>query len=90
MRLDRFLWFARLARSRRTAQEMATTGRLRCDGRIIDRAHAAVRVGCVLTFAQGPQVRTLRIDALPERRGPPGEARGSYTDLAIDASRAQN
>lgn len=90
MRLDRFLWFARLAATRSAAKSMATAGRLRCDGRAIDRAHAAVRIGCVLTFAQGLDVRVIRIDALPMRRGGAAEARASYTDLAIDAPRLQN
>ncbi len=89
MRLDRFLWFARLASTRSAAQAMAKTGRLRCDGRAIDRAHAAVRVGCVLTFAHGPDVRVVRIDSLPMRRGPPAEGRATYTDLAIDAQGLQ-
>jgi len=44
MRLDRFLWFTRLTKTRSVAQALASAGRLRIDGRTIDRAHAAVRV----------------------------------------------
>ena len=36
----------------------------------------------VLSFAIRGQVRVLRIEALPVRRGPPAEARALYTDLA--------
>lgn len=81
MRLDRFLWWARLAKTRSAAQALAGTGHLRLDGRPIDRAHAAVRVGAILTFAQGSRVRVVRVEALPARRGPPAEARGCYADL---------
>ena len=81
MRLDRFLWFARLVRTRALAQELATEGRLRLDGRVIDRAAAPVRVGNILTFAQRGQVRILRVEALPARRGPAPEARGCYAEL---------
>lgn len=81
MRLDRFLWFVRLAKTRPVAQQIAETARLRIDGRVIDRAHAAVRVGDVLTFALHGRVRVIRIEALPERRGPAPEARQCYTDL---------
>ncbi|MGP7794836.1 RNA-binding S4 domain-containing protein [Sphingomonas sp. CLY1604] len=86
MRLDRFLWFARLVKTRDRAQELACEGRLRIDGRPIDRAHAPVRVGNILTFAQGPRVRVLRIEALPARRGPAPEAQGCYQELVANVS----
>lgn len=81
MRLDRFLWFARLARTRSAAQAIAETGRLRIDGRPIDRAHCPVRIGNVLTFALHDRVRVIRVEGLPARRGPPPEARTCYQDL---------
>ncbi len=81
MRLDVFLWYARLAKTRSAAQALAVEGRLRLDGRAIDRAHAPVRVGNVLTFAQAGRVRVLRVEALPHRRGPAPEAQGCYQEL---------
>lgn len=81
MRLDRFLWWARLAKSRERAQEMACDGHFRMDGRAIARAHAPVRVGSILTFAQAGDVRVLRVESLPVRRGPPAEGRACYCDL---------
>jgi ribosome-associated heat shock protein Hsp15 len=81
LRLDKFLWFARIVKTRALAQAMAGQGRLRLNGRRIDRAHAAVRVGDVLSFAQRGEVRVLRVEALPARRGPPAEARLSYCEL---------
>lgn len=82
MRLDRFLWWARLAKTRSAAQAIAADGRLRIDGRLVDRAHAAVRVGDVLTYAAHGRVRVVRVAALPVRRGPAPEAQGCYADLA--------
>ena len=81
LRLDKFLWFARIVKTRALAQAMAEQGRLRLNGRVIDRAHAAVRAGDVLSFAQRGAVRVLRVEALPARRGPPAEARASYCEL---------
>jgi ribosome-associated heat shock protein Hsp15 len=81
MRLDRWLWWVRLARTRSAAQALAENGRLRIDGRPVDRAHAAVRVGNVLTFALHGRVRVLRVEALPVRRGPAPEAQGCYQEL---------
>jgi ribosome-associated heat shock protein Hsp15 len=81
MRLDRFLWWARLTKTRAQAAALAAEGHLRLDGRAIDRAHADVRVGSVLALPLRGQVRVFRVDALPARRGPPAEARALYTDL---------
>ena len=84
MRLDRFLWFARIVKTRSFAQAMATAGHVRLDGRAVDRAAAAVRVGSVLTFAtHGGEVRAIRVLALPVRRGPPAEARACYGELVL-------
>jgi ribosome-associated heat shock protein Hsp15 len=89
MRLDRFLWFARLAKTRSAAQAIAAEGRMRIDGRAIDRAHAAVRVGNVLTFVCNGRVKVVRVAALPPRRGPAPEARACYDEIGepvLDAS----
>jgi ribosome-associated heat shock protein Hsp15 len=85
LRLDKFLWFARIAKSRALAQQLAETGRIRLNGRLIDRAHAPVRAGDVLSFAQRGAVRVLRIEALPVRRGPAAEARAHYCELTSEA-----
>jgi len=81
MRLDRFLWFARFARTRSAAQALAEDGHLRISGRPATSRHAPVRVGDVLTFVRGAQVSVVRVEALPLRRGPAPEARACYTDL---------
>lgn len=82
MRLDRFLWYARLAKTRSVAQRIAETGRCRIDGRAVDRAHSAVRIGNVLTYAAFDRVRVIRIAALPARRGPAPEAATCYDELS--------
>lgn len=88
IRIDKFLWFARLAKTRGLAQQIAEQGRLRLGGRVVDRAHAPVRVGEVLSFARDGVVRVIRIEALPARRGPPAEARALYSEVAPLTSRA--
>lgn len=82
LRLDKFLWFARIVKTRALAQAMAEEGRIRLAGRVVDRAHAPVRVGDVLSFAIRGTVRVVRIEALPKRRGPPAEARALYSEIA--------
>jgi ribosome-associated heat shock protein Hsp15 len=81
LRLDKFLWFARIMKSRALAQGLAEGGRMRLTGRIVTQAHTPVRVGDVLSFAVRGRVRVIRVEALPDRRGPPAEARLFYTEL---------
>ncbi|RVT93756.1 RNA-binding S4 domain-containing protein [Sphingomonas crocodyli] len=81
MRLDKYLWFVRLTKTRGLAQDIAEAGHMRIDGRVVEQAHAAVRVGNVLTFPLHDRVRVIRVEALPARRGPAPEARSCYTDL---------
>jgi ribosome-associated heat shock protein Hsp15 len=81
LRLDKFLWFARIVRTRALAQTLAEGGRVRLSGRTVDRSHAPVKVGDVLSFAVHGRIRVIRVEAIPSRRGPPAEARTLYTEL---------
>lgn len=85
-RIDRFLWFARLAKTRSIAQAMCAEGHIRVDGRRVDRAHSAVRPGNVLSLMAHGKVRVLRIERLPVRRGPAAEAAGLYQEIPEPAS----
>ena len=85
LRLDKFLWFARLARSRNMAQKMAEAGLIRLNGRRIERSHVAVRAGDLITFPKGEAVRVVRVRTLPQRRGPAPEAQGCYEEILSGA-----
>jgi ribosome-associated heat shock protein Hsp15 len=87
MRLDKYLWFARLTKTRNVAQDVAQAGHMRIDGRVVDRAHVTVRIGNVLSFPLHDRIRIIRIEALPSRRGPASEARLCYTDLSPQIAR---
>ncbi len=80
-RLDKWLWFARLARTRTAAQKLAESGRVRLNRDRMKQASHAVKPGDVLTVRLESGVRVLRIVASGERRGPPEEARLLYDDL---------
>lgn len=82
MRIDKFLWFARLAKTRSAAQAMVESGTIRLDGRRVVRAHLPVRVGSVIALVHAGAVRVLRVEALPHRRGPAPEAAALITDIA--------
>ena len=81
MRIDRFLFFIRLVKTRTLAQAVIETGHVRIDGRRVEKPSDTVRVGSVVALPLRDQVRVLRVLALPDRRGPAAEARGCYEEL---------
>lgn len=81
MRVDKLLWYLRLAKTRTIAQAMAENGHMRLNGRRIDRAHQKITVGDVLTVPVGAGVRVIAILTLPQRRGPAPEAQACYRVL---------
>ena len=84
MRIDKYLFFIRLLKSRTLAQALVAEGRMRIDGRRVERPSDEVRVGSTLTLPLRGQVRVLRVLALPDRRGPAAEARACYQELTVD------
>jgi len=90
IRLDKWLWHARFFKTRSIASKYCEEGRLRVNGEPTTKAHYAARVGDVLTFPMGSDIRVIRIVALGERRGPAPEAQALYEDLAPRPARAAN
>jgi ribosome-associated heat shock protein Hsp15 len=91
LRLDRFLFFARLAKSRTVAQRFIHDGHIRIDGTRADICSLAVKPGHRLTLTMNDRLRVLLVEALPARRGPASEAAHCYTEIVapqpIDAAR---
>ena len=86
MRLDRYLFFIRLLKSRTQAQALIEEGRTRIDGKRVEKTSDQVRVGSTITLPLRGQVRVIRVLSLPERRGPAPEARASYEELGVDGA----
>jgi ribosome-associated heat shock protein Hsp15 len=80
-RIDRWLWHARVVRTRSAAAGLVHAGYVRVNGTRIEAAGAMVRVGDVITIALGRGVRVLKILAFAERRGPSQEAQKLYAEL---------
>ena len=81
MRLDRYLFFIRLAKSRTLAQALIEQGTTRIDGKRVDKPSEAVKAGSVIAMPLHGRVRVIRVLALPERRGPASEARSFYEEI---------
>jgi ribosome-associated heat shock protein Hsp15 len=81
MRIDKLLWYLRLAKTRTAAQALAEEGHIRLNGRRVDRAHQKVSAADVLTVPTGVKVRVIELLVLPHRRGPASEAQSCYRVL---------
>lgn len=87
-RLDKWLWFSRLAKSRTLAAQLIVDGRVRVNrARVVKPSHG-VRAGDVLTIAMRGKVQILRVLAAGQRRGPPPEARQLYEALGREGADA--
>jgi ribosome-associated heat shock protein Hsp15 len=80
-RIDKWLWHARVVRTRSAAAALAVSGHVRVNGQRIDLASRAVRLGDVVTVALDRSVRVLKVAAFAERRGPAESARVLAEDL---------
>ena len=81
VRLDRWLWYARFFKTKSLATKLISSGKLRINGEVTSKPHRHAQIGQVLTFAQGPLIRVIRIDEIGKCRGPAAEAATLYTCL---------
>ena len=80
-RIDRWLWHARLVRTRGAAAALADAGYVRVNGARIDAPGRMVRAGDVITVALDRRVRVLKVTGFAERRGPAATATALYQDI---------
>lgn len=80
-RLDKWLWFARVAKTRSLAARLIAEGHVRLNSRRIETPAKAVSPGDVLTIALEREVRVLRVVAPGTRRGGFSEARLLFDEL---------
>jgi len=80
-RIDRWLWHARLVRTRGAAAALTGAGYVRVNGARIDAPGRMVRTGDVITVALDRRVRVLKVTGFVERRGPAASAATLYEDL---------
>ena len=68
-RIDKWLWHARVVRTRSAAAALADAGLVRINGARIDASSRPVRPGDVVTVALDRNVRVLKVIGFAERRG---------------------
>lgn len=80
-RLDKWLWHARVVRTRTLAQKLVAAGKVRINRTKTASPSQPVKVGDVLTIALPRAVLVYEIAALADRRGSFSHARELYVDL---------
>ena len=82
-RIDRWLWHARLVRTRSDAAALIASGYVRVNGMRIDAPGRMVRTGDVITVALDRRVRVVKVRGFRERRGPAGSGETLYEELTV-------
>jgi len=81
-RIDKWLWHARVVKTRTLAAGLVTGGHVRLNRARISKPSQMVKAGDVVTVGLNGRVVVLRIEAFSERRGPASEAATLFTDMS--------
>ncbi len=85
-RIDRWLFFVRLYKSRSISAQAVTGGRVHVNGERVKPSHA-VRPGDAVTFRRGTVEFECTVTAVPLRRGPASEASRCYDETPASQTR---
>jgi ribosome-associated heat shock protein Hsp15 len=84
-RLDKWLWCARLVKTRSGAARLIADGKVRINGERALKPSRLVHTGDVVTAAHSGRLAVLRVIDVVERRGPASLAQTLYEDLTPKA-----
>lgn len=84
-RLDKWLWCARLVKTRSGAARLIEAGKVRINGARALKPSRLVQAGDVLTATPLGRLTVVRVLGSAERRGPASLARTLYEDLTPQA-----
>jgi ribosome-associated heat shock protein Hsp15 len=84
-RIDKWLWHARMVRTRTDAAALTEAGFVRLNGKRVTAASQPVRLGDVVTLALDRAVKVLKVEAFCEKRGGAPAARTLYRDLTTSS-----
>jgi ribosome-associated heat shock protein Hsp15 len=89
-RLDRWLWYARVTKSRTLAQALIERGKVRVNREKANRPSHVLKAGDVVTLSLGPKVRILTVKGFGVRRGPAPEAQALFEELTPAPDRTKS
>ena len=82
-RIDKWLWHARMVRTRSDAAALVEAGHVRINGKRAAACSEPVRIGDVVTVALDRVVRVVEVQGFCERRGAAPLARSLYRDISV-------
>jgi ribosome-associated heat shock protein Hsp15 len=85
LRLDKWLWHARFARTRDKAAELIAGRRIRVNGQLATKTHQKLRRGDVVMLTAPQAIRVVRVLDMGGRRGQAADAATLYETLATEA-----
>lgn len=88
-RLDKWLWYARVTKTRTLAATLVQNGKVRVNRERTIKPRQPVKPEDVITIAVHGRVRVLRVLAPGERRGPAKEAVELYEEISVTPPRGQ-
>ena len=81
IRLDLYLFYIRIFKSRNLATKFVISNRLRISGQVTQKPHKLISIGDVLSIPIQDYVKILKVVDIPKRRGPFSEALNYYEDI---------
>ena len=81
LRLDVYLYYIRIFKSRSLATKFVSTNRLRISGQVTQKPHKMISIGDVLTMTINDNIKILKVLDIPNRRGPYSESLNCYEDI---------
>ena len=81
IRLDLYLFYIRIFKSRNLATKFIISNRLRISGQVTQKPHKLISIGDVLSLPIRDYVKILKVVDIPKRRGPFSEALNYYEDI---------
>ncbi|MEN3792283.1 S4 domain-containing protein [Fulvimarina sp. MAC3] len=84
-RIDKWLVFARVVKTRSIAQQLVETKKVRLNKEKIDNPARNIRVGDVLTISYSSRVHVLKVAGFAERRGSASDAQALYENMSAEA-----
>lgn len=82
-RIDKWLWHARIVRTRSDAAELVAKGHVRLNGTRETSPGRGIKAGDVLTVSLDARVRIVKVLTFTERRDDAQTARHLYEDSAV-------
>jgi ribosome-associated heat shock protein Hsp15 len=85
-RIDKWLWHARVVRTRTDAAKLVESGHARLNGQRVTAPGHSLRIGDVVTLVLDRRVRILEVMGFCEKRGGSADAVVTYREVTHPAA----